>query len=330
MIKIDGDTDQIEISGFKEFWKSYKRLLELNPAPDVKQIDVVPGLYMDLGDTDPLSQFDNLVGISNIKQQIGKLDLFLKMQKMREKRGLGNYKLSLHSVFVGSPGTGKTTVARLYSSVLKHLGYLSKGHLIEADKATLVAGYVGQTAEKTSKIIESAIGGVLFIDEAYSLYRGLDGSEYGLEAIDILLNRMEKYRDDLVVIVAGYENEMADFLSANPGLASRFTRMFNFPDFNVDELHQILEKFLNKNQYKLDEKADELLKEHLLTIYANKQRDFGNARFIRNVFEKLIEEQCNRVADIIALDDLALQLITRVDVQKAFSFFDKSGNAVKF
>jgi SpoVK/Ycf46/Vps4 family AAA+-type ATPase len=203
--------------------------------------------------------------------------------------------VSYHCVFTGNPGTGKTTVARILAKIYKNLGVVSKGHLVETDRAGLVAEYVGQTAVKTNKIIDSALDGVLFIDEAYSLIGGGE-SDYGKEAIATLLKRMEDNRDRLIVILAGYTKNMKDFIDSNPGLQSRFNRYIEFPDYSADELLQIFEANMKKYEYHFGEGAKEHLQQYFANEVANKDANFGNGRLVRNVFEKTLERQANRLA----------------------------------
>jgi len=203
--------------------------------------------------------------------------------------------ISYHCVFTGNPGTGKTTVARIMASIYKDLGILKKGHLVETDRSGLVAEYVGQTAVKTNKIIDSALDGVLFVDEAYSLVQGAK-EDFGQEAISTLLKRMEDDRNRLVVILAGYSTEMKTFIDSNPGLQSRFNRYIHFSDYNADELKQIFLLNAKKNQYFLDNEAMIKLEKLMSTAIANKDKNFGNARFVRNLFEKSIQNQAMRLS----------------------------------
>ena len=215
---------------------------------------------------------------------------------------------------MGPPGTGKTSIARLIARVYKHLGYLSKGHLIETDRSGLVAGHVGQTAMKTDKIIQSALGGVLFIDEAYSLANTDSTNDFGKEAIEILLKRMEDHREDLVVIVAGYPDEMDEFISSNPGLQSRFNRYFNFNHYQPYELLEIFKLFAKNADFVLSADAEEKLNEIIERVYEKKSDHFGNARVMRNLFEKIIERQANRVISITPLSKELLMTLTEEDV----------------
>ena len=204
-----------------------------------------------------LDELNSLIGLVNVKKELNSLINFVKLQRLRGQRGLNIPTISLHMVFTGNPGIGKTTVARLMSKILFELGYLSKGHLIETNRAGMVAGYLGQTALKTEEIVRQAVGGVLFIDEAYSL---ANDDDYGQEAIDTLLKLMEDYRDNLVVIVAGYPQLMEKFIASNPGLASRFNKYIEFHDYSREELLQIFEYTCTKNSYSLDADAAQILR----------------------------------------------------------------------
>ena len=258
------------------------------------------------------SELDTLVGLASVKEEIKTLSNFIKIQQKRKEQGLKSSSVSYHCVFTGNPGTGKTTVARIVAQIYKDLGILSKGHLVETDRAGLVAEYVGQTAVKTNKIIDSALDGVLFIDEAYSLIG--TGQDYGKEAIATLLKRMEDNRDRLVVILAGYSKEMQDFINTNPGLQSRFNRYIDFPDYSATELLQIFEKNVEKFDYKLEKEALVAMSEYFQHAVENKDANFGNARFVRNIFEKTLEKQANRLSTDPELDTEELTLITLADL----------------
>lgn len=258
------------------------------------------------------SELDTLVGLASVKEETKTLSNFIKIQQKRKEQGLKSSSVSYHCVFTGNPGTGKTTVARIVAQIYKDLGILSKGHLVETDRAGLVAEYVGQTAVKTNKIIDSALDGVLFIDEAYSLIG--TGQDYGKEAIATLLKRMEDNRDRLVVILAGYSKEMQDFINTNPGLQSRFNRYIDFPDYSAEELLQIFEKNVEKFDYKLQKEALVAMSEYFQHAVENKDANFGNARFVRNIFEKTLEKQANRLSTDPDLDTNELTLITLADL----------------
>ncbi len=259
------------------------------------------------------NELDLLIGLTSVKKEIQTLTNFIKIQQEREKQGLKSSSLSYHCVFTGNPGTGKTTVARIVADIYKELGVLKKGHLVETDRAGLVAEYVGQTAVKTNKIIDSALDGVLFIDEAYSMVSD-SSTDYGKEAIATLLKRMEDDRDRLVVILAGYTKEMQDFINTNPGLQSRFNRYIEFPDYTADELYQIFELNLKKFDYKLTDDAKVALQRYFEQAVANKDKNFGNGRFVRNVFEKTLEHQANRLASVSNLTTEQLSEITIEDL----------------
>ena len=270
-------------------------------------------------DSDPYQELEDLIGLENVKQEVKSLANFVKLQKQRQQKGLKTPKLSYHLVFTGSPGTGKTTVARIVARIYKDLGILKKGHTVETDRSGLVAEYVGQTATKTNEIVDSALNGVLFIDEAYALVPEGNSNDYGQEAISTLLKRMEDDRDKLVVIIAGYTNEMKRFIDSNPGLQSRFNRYINFPDYSAQELVKIFHMYMKKNQYTISDEADTLLKEKLDYAVEHKDRNFGNARYVRNVFEKAIQMQANRLEGKSNLSDRQLTEITASDIERSFA-----------
>ena len=269
---------------------------------------------------DPYQELDDLIGLGSVKQEVRSLANFVELQKQREAQGLKTAKVSYHLVFYGSPGTGKTTVARIVGRIYKDLGVLKKGHTVETDRGGLVAKYMGQTALKTDTVIQQALDGVLFIDEAYSLVpEGGGGQDYGQEAIATLLKRMEDYRDRLVVIIAGYKDEMQRFIDSNPGLQSRFNRYIDFPDYSGAELSDIFKMYMKKNQYTLTPDAEAYLKEQFDYAVAHKDRNFGNARFARNVFEKSIQQQANRLEGQKNLSKSQLTELTVEDLQGGFA-----------
>ena len=261
------------------------------------------------------AELDSYIGLEAVKKEVRNLINLVAVHQMREKNGLPVTELSLHMVFSGNPGTGKTTIARLMARIYHSLGILSKGQLVEVDRSGLVAGYVGQTALKTGKAIEKAMGGVLFIDEAYALNNG-SGNDFGREAIDTILKAMEDHRDDLVVIVAGYDGLMQDFIRSNPGLESRFNRFLHFDDYTLEEMMAIFAMRCEKGCYTLEEEA-----ERQVRTFIQEENDggitFGNARGVRNLFERILVQQANRLA---AMEDVTredLMRITAADVQAA-------------
>ena len=252
-----------------------------------------------------MAQLESLVGLEEVKKDIKNLVNLMKVRKLREANELPVPPMSLHMVFMGNPGTGKTTVARIVSGLYAAIGVLQKGQLVEVDRSGLVAGYVGQTALKTQEVIKKAIGGVLFIDEAYSLSSGGE-NDFGREAIETILKAMEDHRNELIVIVAGYTGPMEKFLSSNPGLESRFNKYFFFPDYNGEQLMAIFRIQCEKNGYKLTPEAEEAAVKLFTELYENRSDNFGNGRDVRNCFEDMIVRQSNRVAQMEAptKDDL--------------------------
>ena len=220
--------------------------------------------------------------------------------------------MSFHMVFSGNPGTGKTSVARILADIYKALGVLPKGQIVETDRAGLVGGYVGQTALKTKDVVESALGGVLFIDEAYALSNGSE-NDFGKEAIDTILKMMEDNRDNLIVIVAGYTDLMEDFLDSNPGLRSRFGKRFLFPDYNATELMEIFERICESNNYTLSEGAKRVALAEFNKMIDSKGKDFGNGRDVRNFFEHAISKQASRIVKMKAPSKEEVQLLTEED-----------------
>ncbi|OWY24793.1 hypothetical protein BVG80_04770 [Sphingobacteriales bacterium TSM_CSM] len=280
-------------------------------VPNVKQTEVNNNESFD----DVIKELNELIGLKNIKEEIKTLINFLKVQKVREEKGLATQDRALHSVFMGPPGTGKTTIARLVGRIYKHLGILKRGHLVETDRAGLVAGYIGQTALKVDEVVKAALDGVLFIDEAYALSRdGEDKRDFGAEAIETLLKRMEDYRKQLVVIVAGYPDEMETFIKSNPGLQSRFNRYFFFNHYSPEELVAIFKQFAAKADFKLTEEAEEKLLFIFEKVCENRPKNFGNARAARNLFEQCIERQANRIVSIAPLTEEILINLTEEDI----------------
>lgn len=262
------------------------------------------------------AELEELIGLKGIKREVNNLINMVTIHNLRKENGLKTVDMSLHMVFSGNPGTGKTMIARLMARIYKSLGVLSKGHLVEVDRSGLVAGYIGQTATKTSEVIQRALGGVLFIDEAYALSSNKAENDFGQEAIDTLLKAMEDNREDLVVIVAGYDGLMDEFIHSNPGLESRFNRYLHFDDYTLDEMMAILDLQLKKGQYALEEAADAAMREYI-ELSNTSSIAFGNARGIRNIFERLLVVQANRLSEAAEVTKEALMTITEADVLKA-------------
>lgn len=260
-----------------------------------------------------MEELNSLIGLAAVKEEIHSLINIIQINNRRKSLGIATVPMSKHLVFSGNPGTGKTTVARLLAKIYGKLDILSKGHLIEVDRAGLVAGYVGQTATKTLEVIQKALGGILFIDEAYSLTVGKGDTDYGFEAVDTLLKAMEDHRDDLVVVVAGYPDQMEEFLESNPGLRSRFNTFIHFEDYKPDELLNIFRLSCRNNHYHMGEGVEEHLTAVFTDMYEHRGKDFANGREVRNLFEKSIARQANRLAREGNLDDEKLVTLEVAD-----------------
>ena len=269
---------------------------------------------------DLLAELDSYIGLQTVKEEVHNLINMASVYQLRRQHGLPTTDMSLHLVFTGNPGTGKTMMARMMARIYRSLGILSKGQLVEVDRSGLVAGYVGQTALKTQKVIEKAMGGVLFVDEAYAL-NGRSENDFGQEAIDTLLKAMEDHRDDLVVIVAGYTDLMDKFIHSNPGLESRFNRFLLFEDYSLDELVAIFKMRCGKG-YVLSPEAEPLVRDYIAEESAAGD-SFGNARGVRNIFEHILVAQNNRLAklDSVTRDDL--MTLTADDVLHARGMVDE-------
>ncbi len=279
-------------------------------APPIEEEIPAPEKIEDLK-----AELHSYIGLEDIKREVENLINMVTVYNMRRANDLPTTDMSLHMVFSGNPGTGKTTVARIMGRIYHSLGILSKGQLVEVDRSGLVAGYVGQTAIKTRKVIDSALGGVLFIDEAYAL-NGRSENDFGLEAIETILKAMEDHRDDLVVIVAGYDGLMEEFIHSNPGLESRFNRYLHFDDYTADEMLAIFKMQCKKGCYTLAEGAEEMVRD-FITEENTGGTSFGNARGVRNIFEQLLTHQANRLAGCEKVTKEDLMTLTADDILHA-------------
>ncbi len=306
---------------FKLKSKEEREIADSNDnVSDIPFVGNVSGGDKTIHDLDALlEELDSLIGLDSVKQEVRNLINLLKIVELRTKNGLKAPSVTKHFVFTGNPGTGKTTVARLLSEIYCSLGVLSKGHIVEVDRSGMVAGYMGQTAIKVKEVIDKAIGGVLFIDEAYALSNETPGGDFGQEAIDTLVKGMEDNREDMIVIVAGYPDLMDKFVKSNPGLKSRFQKTIHFPDYTAKDLYAIFLRFCKSNDYVLSNEGSIYLMEKLEQYVANSDKYFGNARDVRNFLDIAISAQANRLLEENVTDPDALMTLTPQDLSHIFN-----------
>jgi hypothetical protein len=314
-VTLDGYTGRLELSAVEEYRSMLLRLLPpetaparpgpepAQPGPKPSSLGTLENLHPEKTLDELFGELDELIGLKPVKRELRRVADLITVERLRRERDLPVAPQSRHLVFTGNPGTGKTTVARLVAQIYRALGVVERGHLVETDRAALVAGFIGQTAARVTEVVDAANDGVLLIDEAYALVRG-DDRDFGREAVDTLVKLMEDRREHLVVIVAGYPVEMDDFINSNPGLRSRFPRVIHFPDYSTDELLDIFEMLAAKHHYELTEDGRVQVKAHFDAV--PRGPGFGNGRLARNLFEEAVAEQASRVVhlDDVSRDDL--------------------------
>ncbi len=324
-VSIDGYTGRLELAAVEELRGMLLRLLPASerptgrgadtPAPDDEPqsaIGTLENLHTPAKTREELfAELDALVGLRPVKREIRRVADLITVERLRRERDLPVATQSRHLVFTGNPGTGKTTVARLVAQLYRALGVVDRGHLVETDRAALVAGFIGQTATRVTEVVDAASDGVLLIDEAYALIRG-DDRDFGREAIDTLVKLMEDRRDRLVVIVAGYTREMDEFINSNPGLRSRFPRVIHFPDYSTDELLAIFEMLGERHHYELNQEARELVRQHFDAV--PRGPGFGNGRLARNLFEEACAQQASRLVRLDNVSREDLMCLTAADI----------------
>ncbi len=296
----------IYISSLENYAKDFGLLC---PKGSVKETDTEKKTL-----DESIEELNSLTGLENVKKDVNSLINLMRVQKIREEKGMKQPAVSKHLVFSGNPGTGKTTVARLLAGIYNSLGVLEKGQLVEVDRSGLVSGYIGQTAAKVMEVVESALGGILFIDEAYTLTSNKGEGDFGQEAVDTLLKAMEDNRDNLVVIVAGYTDLMEEFLDSNPGLRSRFNKFIRFEDYSPKELLDITKSIAKSQDYVLSEEAKEKTLKYFEDRCANKPQNFANAREARNYLERAIAKQAGRIVELKDVDKDTLMTIEACDL----------------
>ena len=301
----------------KDHFIQYIKLLDIKQEDKAKEEVVQDEIEVESAESleDLQKQLDSMIGLDGVKQQVHSIINELKIDALRKSKGLKVSNTSKHLVFKGNPGTGKTTIARLLSKIYKQLGILEKGQLVEVDRSEIVAGYVGQTALKTKEKIDEAMGGILFIDEAYTLAKG--ENDYGQEAIDTLLKAMEDHRDEFIVIVAGYDEPMESFLQSNPGLKSRFNEYIHFDDYSEEELFMIFGLLCEQNDFRMDLEVQDTLKTYLNELCNQKPDNFANGREMRNLFDKSKKAHSNRLASLNEISDEDLITFKKDDLLRA-------------